>query len=255
MTPSTDEEWEAAVSSSDWGTRVAEALRNYFSSGGPLMEPVRLVEVNLDTDSDGTPVLLAIYLHPFWPERTGLRLRLDRDRRPLGDTYDTPEESLAADIAYMRISEPLGRQYDLLVEDADGVWWWGDGYPELGEHPDFNLEAGETRRVSCLLRGSFDPYPRDLERGTLILSGDGASWVSIQNTDSQPLTLDVPVEAVSSLPMGFQEPSTYEVPAVDIVLMPSPITVTCDTSFGQIELVVTPADAAIVHWFFTRMVT
>src|SRR5580698_8384858 len=130
MTPSTDEEWEAATSSPDWGTRVVDALRSYFGAGRPLMEPVRLIEASLETDTDGTPLLLVIYHHSYWPERTGLRLRLDPHLRPLTDTERTPEESLAADIAYMRISEPLGRQYDLLVEDADGVWWWGDGYPD-----------------------------------------------------------------------------------------------------------------------------
>ncbi len=28
--------------------------------------------------------------------------------------------------------------YDLLVEDENGVHWWGDSYRDLSEHPDFN---------------------------------------------------------------------------------------------------------------------
>jgi hypothetical protein len=31
------------------------------------------------------------------------------------------------------IAEPLGSYWYLLVEDGDGVWWWGNGYP--GETP------------------------------------------------------------------------------------------------------------------------
>ena len=46
-------------------------------------------------------------------------------------------EWLAAWIAVFEISEPLGRRYDLLVEDENGVSWWGDGYRDLSEHPDF----------------------------------------------------------------------------------------------------------------------
>lgn len=130
-----DEEWEAAFSSPDWGLRVAEALRRYVDCGGFLFERVQLMEAGTEVDSDGTSVLLAVYHHPFWPERTGLRRRLDR--RPMTDAgAATPEDAVAAEIAIYDISEPLGRYYELLVEDDRGVWWWGDGYPDLTEQPD-----------------------------------------------------------------------------------------------------------------------
>src|ERR1700722_5728289 len=129
----------------------------------------------------------------------------------------------------MRISEPLGRQYDLLVEDADGVWWWGDGYPGLGEHPDSNLKPGEVRRVSCLLQGSFDPFPRGLQQGTLVLTGQRAAWMSSQGADRQPLVLNVPVESVSTRPA---DASPHLNGVVGSVLMPSPVTVTCETPLG-----------------------
>ena len=86
--------------------------------------------MSLETDPDGVPV---VYDHPDWSKRSGLRRRLDRPFGIAGGA--TPAEELAAEIG--EISEPLGRRYDLLVEGADGVWWWGDGYPNLTEHPDF----------------------------------------------------------------------------------------------------------------------
>ena len=100
------------------------------------MEPVRLIEASLGTDPDGVPVLLAIYEHAFWPERTGLRRRLDRWPVLLGES-DGLDEWLAGWIAWCEMGEPLGRQHDLLVEDDDGVWWWGDGYPGITKHPDY----------------------------------------------------------------------------------------------------------------------
>ena len=127
-------EWREAVSSPDWGPRVLEALRRHFAEGKPLLEPARLITASLEVDPDGTPVLLAIYEHPYWPERTGLRRRLDH-AYGLGHG-SSPEEALAEEIAFYEISEPLGRQYDLLVEDENGVWWWGDGYPPITDHPD-----------------------------------------------------------------------------------------------------------------------
>jgi hypothetical protein len=129
-------EWEQAAASPDWGNRVAGELSRYFVEGGHLLEAARLVDVRLEVDPDGVPVLLVVYDHPFWSKRTGLRRRLDRPPFAAHGA-ETPEGSLAAEIARFEISEPLGRYYDLLVEDGAGVWWWGDGYPDLREHPDF----------------------------------------------------------------------------------------------------------------------
>jgi hypothetical protein len=128
-----NQDWQRIVSAPDWGERVAESLRRYFVDGGHLMEPCTLVSVTHEVDPDGMPVLLAVYDHSFWPERTGLRRRLDG--APLVALEgELPEFQKAADIAYTEMSEPLGRVHDILVEQ-DGVWWWGDGYPELPPDP------------------------------------------------------------------------------------------------------------------------
>ena len=43
------------------------------------------------------------------------------------------------------IDEPLGRHWDLLVEEQ-GVWWWGDGYPTLDEHPEMPASGSTSMR-------------------------------------------------------------------------------------------------------------
>lgn len=112
----------------DWptiGERVLEALRTYFAEERWLLEPATLVEAQLEFDPDGVAVLRAIYDHPNYRQRLGLRRRLDFD------FHDREPEKVAEQIAIYDISEPLGRYSELLVEDANGVWWWGDGFPEL----------------------------------------------------------------------------------------------------------------------------
>lgn len=46
----------------------------------------------------------------------------------------TPQEG-AHDFLVDVVDDPLGRYFDLLVEE-DGVWWWGYGYPDIMTHPD-----------------------------------------------------------------------------------------------------------------------
>ena len=115
------------------------------------MERVRLIDAALDTDPDGVPVLLVVYEHAFCPERTGLRRRLDRWPVLPGES-DGLDEWLAEWIAWCEMGEPLGRQHDLLVEDDDGVRWWGDGYPGITEHPDYE-------RMQEALRDQIERLP------------------------------------------------------------------------------------------------
>jgi hypothetical protein len=117
----------------DWAEQVLVALRVYFEEGYPLLTPTRLVEAHVESDPDGTPVLEAISDRPDDERRIGLRRRLIRYPVPGEPGWDP--EALAAEIAQFDISEPLGRYSAILVDDGTGVWWWGDGHPELGKNP------------------------------------------------------------------------------------------------------------------------
>jgi hypothetical protein len=247
-------DWTQTVSAPDWGDRVVEALVRYFRDGRRLSAPATLVEATTEFDTDGVPVLRAVYDHGWSQKRLGLRRRLDGE--PMTDNEPTPEESLAEEIALYEISEPIGRLYDLLVEEADGVWWWGDGYPDLSEHPDFNLRSGEVRNVPCLLRGSFDPWPGELTEGALVLSAEGAVWRAARSTEDQPLFTDVTFEEVTTRVTDHREPGVPKGSSgmeLGAVLVPSPLVVTCRTSSGSIDIVVSPANVAIVEGFFWKM--
>jgi len=89
-------------SSPGWRTKVADALIRYFEEGKWLLEAARLVDVNTETDPDGATVLRATYDHPNWPERTGLRRRLDRSPTS-AEGGETPEDSNAYWIAVFEI--------------------------------------------------------------------------------------------------------------------------------------------------------
>ena len=99
-----------------------------------MLEPVTLVSAHLEVTEQGAGYLLAVYDHARWDRRTGLRRALNRV--PAWVPPDmSPEEALAFEIAVSDMAEPLGNYWDLLVEDGDGVWWWGDGFPELTGPP------------------------------------------------------------------------------------------------------------------------
>jgi transcriptional regulator with XRE-family HTH domain len=140
-----EDEWKAAITAPDWGERVLAEFRRYFAEGLPTLEPVQLIDASIDVDSDGVPVLLAIYHHAFWPERTGMRRRLDRTPVAGSPGEQSLVEWLVGHIAWLEMGEPLGRQHDLLVEDDNGVWWWGDGYPDITQHPDYGRSQAYLR--------------------------------------------------------------------------------------------------------------
>lgn len=148
--------WGAAVAAPNWGERVVAALRAQMRDPDQLLEPAVLVDAWSEQDPDGVHVLVAIYDHPYWPQRTGLRMRLDEP------PFDWPRANqdlaawLAGNIAD-EIAEPLGRMYDLLVADENAVYWWGDGYRHISEHPDFGGDMeGWMRRQE---RGWDDREP------------------------------------------------------------------------------------------------
>jgi hypothetical protein len=79
---------------------------------------------------NGGGAIRVVYDQVGEARRLGYRSQLDRSYN-----FDTgaplPE---AVEFVTDAIWYPLGRQADLLVEEQ-GVWWWGDGYPDLNDFP------------------------------------------------------------------------------------------------------------------------
>jgi hypothetical protein len=150
----------AEIASPEWGAKVLEALRRHFTEGRWLLAAAALVDSGLEFESDGTSVLLAVYDHPSYERRIGLRHRLDHFPLSIPEGR-TPAEGMAEDIAVYQISEPLGRYAEILVEDGQGVWWWGDGFPHLTESPDAPWYAGLPRGRWRSLAGTWTVAARD----------------------------------------------------------------------------------------------
>jgi hypothetical protein len=149
-------DWDDVVRDPGWGLRVAKALQRYFSEGGPiLLDPITLLEVRLDgLDPDGVPVIRTIYERGHFPGRLGYRRRLDRAPAS-GEPFEPLEDWMAEWIAVFDISEPLGRKMDLLVKEDDGVSWWGDGYPDLTQHPHY---PAVQRQLNAVLEERGSPF-------------------------------------------------------------------------------------------------
>jgi hypothetical protein len=113
----------AAMGSATWGQDVLAALRGYFDSGRLRDPMVHLVEATLCVTDNGSPAVIAVYDHPWYDRRVGLRSRLDQ--RPMS-TYEgmSAAESRDYDIAEYEIAEPLGTYCESLAEDDSGDWWW-----------------------------------------------------------------------------------------------------------------------------------
>ncbi len=156
----TEAELRAEVASPEWGAKVLEALRRHFTEGGWLLAAAQLVDSRLEFESDGTPVLLAVYDHPSYERRIGLRRRLNDFPMSVPERR-TPAQAMAEDIAVYQISEPLGRYHEILVEDGEGVWWWGDGFPDLTENPDAPWYAGLPRGCWRSPAGTWTVAARD----------------------------------------------------------------------------------------------
>jgi hypothetical protein len=109
------EELQAEISSPEWGTKVLEALGTYLSEGRWLLEAAKLVDSWLEVEPDGTPVLVAIYDHPYYDRRIGLRHRLNDFPLSIPEGR-SPAEGMPETIALYEISEPLGTWAERLVE-------------------------------------------------------------------------------------------------------------------------------------------
>ena len=117
------------------------------------------------------------------------------------------------------------------------------------------VRAGEARSVSCFLRGTFDPFPRRLKQGSLVLSGRGVSWIPFWSFKRQALEIEVTVDGVATRPADRREPNVKKGgKAFGVVTVPAFVVVTCTTPKGALDFVVPPADEPLVaDYFRSRM--
>jgi hypothetical protein len=109
------------------------------------------------------------------------------------------------------------------------------------------LRRGETRRISCFLRGSYAPYPERLRQGTLYLAVQDAQWEPFWSVRRTRQEVAGPVVSVTTRPADHREPNVKH---GGNSFVPSFTVVTCDTPHGAIDLVVPSADAALVASYF-----
>ena len=114
------------------------------------------------------------------------------------------------------------------------------------------VRMGETRKVSCFLRGTIVPFPLRLKQGSLVLSNQGATWEPFWSLNRHPLAIDITVETVSCRPADQREPRVKKGGKILGVIVPAFVVVSCNCPMGVLDLVVPPADEPLVSGFFRR---
>jgi hypothetical protein len=101
---------------------------------------------------------------------------------------------------------------------------------------------GETRRVSCFLRGSSAPYPRWLRQGELDISRDAAQWTPFWSVRRRPVPVAAGPASIRTRRPGRRE---WQLGSPHLFLV-----ITCafgsDGSRQKTDLVVPTADAPLV---------
>ena len=117
------------------------------------------------------------------------------------------------------------------------------------------LQRGEVRSVTCFLQGSSDPYPLHLKQGTLLLSGNRATWKPYWNLKRRrPLRIEGEFQAVTTRAADRRESEVVKTGgggrALGMILVPTFVVVTCTTPTLSVDFVVPSADETLVADFF-----
>jgi hypothetical protein len=115
------------------------------------------------------------------------------------------------------------------------------------------MQAGDARRASCFLRGSFGSFPRHLKQGSLTLASQGACWAPYWGFRRQPLAIEVAIESVASRPADRQEPNVKKGgKLVGVVDMPAFVVVSCARSEGGTRRCSAASGRAACGWLFSE---
>jgi hypothetical protein len=150
----------------------------------------------------------------------------------------------------------------LLLNPVRGfsVMWKGPPGSEAGQADIAAVQAGEARKVSCFLRGSFDPFPRRLKQGALYISAREAHWVPFWSLRRPKLQISMRTWSVRTRPADYREPHVKQ-GGVSLhgVEIPVFMVVTCTTDARDdrktVDFVVPAADAPLVASYFNGSLT
>jgi hypothetical protein len=117
------------------------------------------------------------------------------------------------------------------------------------------LEHGESRRVSCFLRGTQDGFPKRLRQGSLTLQPGQADWSPFWSIRREALLLDFIPSRIETRPADHREPNVKKGgKSLGVVVVPSFVVVTCMLESGNIDLVVPGVDEELVERFFRKRI-
>jgi hypothetical protein len=119
-----------------------------------------------------------------------------------------------------------------------------------------SISQGESRQVSCFLRGTIANYPSRLKQGNLTLSPGGASWSPFLKMGSGRIKIVPNFLAVSTRPADHREPNVKKGGSgLGFINVPVFMVVTCTGPDGTGEFVVPSLDESLVaSWFRQRLI-
>ena len=122
--------------------------------------------------------------------------------------------------------------------------WWNhiptaaDGIPDVEA-----VKSGESRLVSCFIRGNQAPFPAKSKQGTLLVSNKEVNWTPYWSLKRAPLTIEAVRGELVARPNRRGDPGPLGTSSVRESRF---ATVRCWCSSGQLELGVPAADAPLV---------
>jgi hypothetical protein len=104
------------------------------------------------------------------------------------------------------------------------------------------VRAGESRQVSCFIRGDHEHLPSKSKQGVLVVSNGGVSWTPFWSRKRKPLAVPAVTGGIATRNQGKGDVGPLIVGRAE-----SGFTViTCDSLAGSVELAVPMADVPLV---------
>jgi hypothetical protein len=79
-----------------------------------------------------------------------------------------------------------------------------DGLPDLAA-----VQAGESRRVACCIRGDHEVIPDKSRQGELVVSTNGTHWTPYWSLKRHAVSIPAPTGEITSRPMAKGDPGPF----------------------------------------------